>query len=681
MSPRSVLRRLTNPGIYVGVFLAALAILLAYQARPSYNIPFGTTLDGALLSGFHAGESAQGDPTFRFRWSSGDSYITLRDVGRQDFDVTLTVSGSRPQGQPPPSIEVRAGGRTLLKENPPPQVVDYTFQVPRETVQDGTLVLHLTANAFSPPGDVRELGILVTRLRVEPSANPDRFIEPPLGPVVWVISAVALLGLVLATLGWGAGGVLLGTGFAGLLASWLLVADRLWLTTRAWYAAWPQAIIAGALLVLLVRLAGGWLLKAGGAEWTALQRRVFLTIVFAAFVVRFAGQLHPQIYIVDLGFHEHRLQTVESGQLLFLTFSSEWGSRYNFYLPTAYVFMMPLQWLLNDERLVIRMFTCAISVLGSFAVFYLVNKVVRSGWAAISAVLLYLSMPISVIPLSWGVTTNVFGEFFAVCALAIAVGAYPSIRPNRPALYVLLFVLFIALLSHPGVVQLTGLSFGLMSLLWLGSRRMVKQKQGAAWLLGTLAAATVLAVVIYYSHFLQHMLTTLEDIRREQAAESEQRGLHLLIGGSVSDRSLGLVVRYVETRREWFFGGLRGFWQEFQAYYRVWPLAGAAIGFIFLWPARRQIAGWRESARARLVLAASAWAFAVVIFALIGWMMNLYVRYMVFALPVAAIGSGVLLWRIGRVGKWGAALVLMVAAYFVVEMLALWQFRINFALK
>jgi len=46
---------------------------------------------------------------------------------------------------------------------------------------------------------------------------------------------VALLGLGLILLGWGAGIVFVGSGLAGGLAVWLLAVDRLWLTTGQWY--------------------------------------------------------------------------------------------------------------------------------------------------------------------------------------------------------------------------------------------------------------------------------------------------------------------------------------------------------------------------------------------------------------------------------------------------------------
>src|SRR5205823_9741515 len=136
----------------------------AYQVRPSYDIQIGGSTDSPLLRGFNEGEEAQGDKTLEFRWSTGDSYIILQDVGRQDFDVTLWVSGSRPPGQPQAALFISAGGKTLLNAAPPPVLKGYTFRVPREAVDDGTLGLRLTANAFSPPGDPRQLGVIVSRL-------------------------------------------------------------------------------------------------------------------------------------------------------------------------------------------------------------------------------------------------------------------------------------------------------------------------------------------------------------------------------------------------------------------------------------------------------------------------------------------------------------------------------------
>src|SRR5205823_6304031 len=170
----------------------------------------------------------------------------------QDFNVVLSVDGTRPTGEPPGVLTVTVvssvgvtgydsvgadirdsvGARhasPLQGTQLDPGPHDFAFTVPRESVADGTLTLHLAFNTFSPVGDLRELGVVVTRLRVSPSASTDRFVEPPIGLVVQVALAAALLGLVLSLLGWGVGGAGLGSCLVGLLAAWLLIADRLWL--------------------------------------------------------------------------------------------------------------------------------------------------------------------------------------------------------------------------------------------------------------------------------------------------------------------------------------------------------------------------------------------------------------------------------------------------------------------
>jgi hypothetical protein len=185
--------------------------------------------------------------------------------------------------------------------------------------------------------------------------------------------------------------------------------------------------------------------------------------------------------------------------------------------------------------------------------------------------------------------------------------------------------------------------------------------------------------VLYYVNVIPDMLSTLGEIRQARA-EDAAGGLNLRVGGSVSDRSLGLIVRFVDNWGDWLTGGLEGFWNEARAYYRVWPLAGAVLGYMGLWSARSRKAT-AQGGRVRAILVVCAWAAAVVMFALVGWIANLYVRYALFALPVVALGAGALLGQLWRRGRWGAALPLLVVGYFAVEALVLWQYRINFGLK
>jgi hypothetical protein len=680
---RLILRRLLNPGIYAGVLLTALVVTLAYQVRPSYDIAVGEPSGRPYLDGFNTQEvsdPAGGEPV-SFRWTTGYSTVTLAAVGRQDFNVTMSINGGRPPDQPPARLRIASGAETFYDGSPEPGWKDYSFTVHREAVRDGTLTIELYTNAFVPTPDPRTLGVSVHRVQVSPDANPHRFIEPPWAVLLPLVGTAALLGLFLALTGWGTGVVALGASIPALLGGWLLVADRLWLTAQEWPMEWVLATVLGILLAFLVGTVGWWLMARGGATWKPWHGRALLIMVALAFIIRLLGQMHPQICIIDLNFHLHRFQTVESGQLLFTIASAEWGGRQTFYLPTAYLFMLPLEWVLKDPLFVIRLFTVAISTLGAVPVFYIASRALKDTRAGVVAATLYLGLPIAVIPFWWGITTNLFGEFFALCSLAIVIGVGEGLRPNRPAFWLLLLTLLLALLSHPGVVQLTLVAFTLVALLRLIGRDRGRDRVSAAWAFGALILAGGIAYALYFRHFLGDMLTTLEEIRKERASRTPQpgQGIGVRVGGSVNDRSLGLEIRFAQSRLDWFFGGLRGFWQEAQVYYRVWPLMGAFLGF---WGTRRlsgKGAVVYNEVRSRLNRSMLGWALAAGAFALVGWVANLYVRYSLFLLPIVALGTGALLSRLWGRGRFGALLVTLVVSFFIFEALGFWHQRINYS--
>lgn len=664
-----------------------LLIVAAYQVRPYYDIQFGTPTDGPLLDGFQGGERVPANVALgyqTFRWTSGYSTVTFRDVGAQPFSATLTVNGSRPAGQTAPRMVVKAEGQTLLEMQPPPGLSSQTFVVPADLVDHahGSFTLELTTNAFHVPGDPRELGIIATRLQISPTTPAPPFVQPPTELMASLLWSCLLMGFTVLLLGWGRGAVILGALLPGLLAGGLLVFDRLWLTSQAWYGSWLGVLLLGAVAMGLVWLVGGWLLRVGGVPWRAVERRGLLLIFFAAFVLRLGGQLHPQIFVYDLGFHLNRLHLVETGQLLFTTQPAEFGGtgHSTFYLPTPYLFVIPLNWLLGDERMAVRVLTVLLGSLGTLPMFYLAKKVLHNGQAGLFAAGLFVSLPIAVLPYSWGITANVFGEFFAMSALAVAVGNAGTLHPRRPAFWGLALLLLIMLLSHPGVVAVTGAGFVLMLVLWSMMRGRLRTG-GVGWALGSLALAGALAFLLYYNHFVGQMLDSLGQIGAEKTASSVGGNFNRVVGGSVEDVTLGLINREVHTRSGWVLGGLDGVWREAVAYYRAWPVAGAILGLALLWPARSFALRTSSERKSRLVLAGVAWLLVVALFAIVGWAANVYVRYMLSALPIVALFTGALLTGCWRRGPSGRLLSTLVAVFFGVQAVILWHYRISYLFK
>ncbi len=440
-------------------------------------------------------------------------------------------------------------------------------------------------------------------------------------------------------------------------------------------------LLAALGLLLVLGPLGRRLFCAGGIAWPVADQRWLLAIYGLAFVARLAGQLHPQTVVIDLVFHQHRFEQVLAGQLLFTIQSDEWAGHSTFYLPTAYVFMLPLQWLLQNELLTIRAFTVGLDTLNVFLVYYLARRAFADGRAGLLAAGLQVTFPLAVLPFSWGITTNLFGQFTTLAAIAVLVGCYERLTRPGPWL-VLVAVLTAALLSHPGSVQLAGMTVGGAIVVWGLVTWWVRRRAGPAlgprraWpaLLGALGVAVALAWFGYYAHFAAFEIQQYQALQQERAAAAATHGFSAQVGGEVADASIGLVQRIVHDRRTWLIAGLQGFGAEAWAYFRGWPLLWAVLGFFV---ARRGGA----AARRRMLWLVGVIAAVVLLYAAVGLIANLYVRYALFALPFVALGCGLLFSALVRRAPWGRWLVTAVMLAFTVNALVFWYMRITYANK
>ena len=652
---RALGRALAGPALPLVALLAALVLGLVYQVRPSYHIDVGGPTDRPYLESIHASEGdaqrlKSPDPQVvryaRWRWTMPESVIKLPGVGQQAMLVRVELSGSRPAGAPPPGdVQIFANngpldpGRLLLTIQPQAAPTTYELHLAANPdLRSGDLRLTIrTSTPFTPTGDPRVLGVILFNVDATPEGAVAGLILPPVQVAFPLLAALLLWALLLLRLGWGVGGATLG-GLGGLLAAAaFLLWDRLWLTAFPWVL--PQVVGVALLLCLVLGPLVGGLYRWGGIRWPFTHRRALLTIFALGVIIRLGGQLHPEIFIPDVGFHANRFIEVLGGNLLFTIYSAEWGNHRTFYLPTVYMFMAPLQWLLNDRFLVVRVFTVVLDTSAVFLLYFLAARALRSGRAGLWAAILFLALPQGVLVISWGITANLFAQWMMLAVVTVLVVFYE--RLQRPLVWLGFMALcFIALLSHPGTVQLTAVIF--------------------------------LSYWLYYSNWVSFQTFELQSIFKERQA-TDAGIFQVRVGGSVNDLTLGLFAYRVYSRGAQVWEGLAGFWNEAWAYYKTMPLAWTALGLLAAAPATRMLR--------RLRTLSVGWVLASVVFALVGLFTNLYVRYPLFLLPQVALGSGALLEGLRARGRAGQVLLVCVLGTIVVSGLALWWWRIQFYLK
>ena len=407
--------------------VAALVAAVAYQVRPPLRLAIGDeTSDKGVVHGFHADERREGDG-LRFRWTRGSATIALPAWGTGTYRLSVEMGAPL---NPEPVATVAVNGQPLLTTRLSGDVRRYEVDVPAELSLHGNVEIAIDSPTFSPPNDRRRLGVVVHAVELTPADGWP--IAPPPG-AVWTVIGVALLALAtLAVAGWGP---LAATSASVVIVSLgLLVALQRFLVVPVLGELLGLALLALAVTLVLrlgLALVGRWL----GWHVPASERRWLLTIVAAALLVRLAATLHPQMDVIDIGFHVNRFTDVAERGMLFLKIrSAEWGGRETVYSPAAYLAMLPLSWLIDDTHRMIRFFTALLETSRAVLVFALARWVSERGRAALLATLLFVSLPMAVLPFSWGITSNLFGEWWATALLlALTVGWRSLHRPRTVA--------------------------------------------------------------------------------------------------------------------------------------------------------------------------------------------------------------------------------------------------------
>ena len=158
---------------WFGALLALVlaVVFIAYQWTASYSLDIGAIRadDDLFIAGFHQRES---NPTDDYRWTGSHASVELPGLGRgRPWTLVLFLNGYRSLGQPSPRVTLSVNGHLLARFVAEGGMAEYRFQIdPAMIGLSGDVLVEIAPQVFLPEDDSRELGVLVSRITVEPAA-------------------------------------------------------------------------------------------------------------------------------------------------------------------------------------------------------------------------------------------------------------------------------------------------------------------------------------------------------------------------------------------------------------------------------------------------------------------------------------------------------------------------------
>jgi hypothetical protein len=632
-------------GLAALLLALAGALLWLYRSAPAFDLDAGSGDAEPFISGFHAPETAPDGLTFR--WTRASATLLVPGFGRRDAVLTLRLAGAGRGGAPLPAVTVLAGGVPVAQFTATATVQPYTIAIPAALLHGGDALIELRTDEFRPPNDGRRLGVLVDAARLEAAGS-----APALPPWRLALAAaaavVATAAVGAATLGRPAPALALAAAVALALVAGL-AADRF--TTALWLRAGAPLVAATGLLALAglavtrVRSRQRAALdpappddprRTASGDWRAAAGPLWL-ILWAVALAVLLGVAHPQFRSSDLTMNVHKLEEVSQGRWLQTMALPGRSALPAPYPPAYYAALLPaFPFLKHDFGLLRALVThsAALLLTALAAVAFVVAARAAGPAAGLWAALLHGFAPAGYLLVSQGNFANIFGQAAAGLVLLL-LATLPDWR--RPAAAVaIVAALLLAGLGHFGVFLTLLLAVPAMALL-VATLPPAGRRQ-ALTLLGLFALALLVAFLLYYRHYVELAVEVAGQIA---AARAE--------GGAALGWNAGLAAEWRRTEQSLGWLGL--------------PLAAA--GLTGLWRSR--------TTAGRLTLG---WLAAGAVFGLVGLALGLTVRYHFFALLGLAVAGGLALAGLGRRGRAGLALAVLLAAVWVGGGLLFWYTRV-----
>ena len=607
---------------------AALAGLLGFVATTAVYlkhrdivVDFERGYEGAFVESFHPRERAEGK---FFRWTTGESYLAFRNVpATGTVSVEARLKTIRPGGVALPELAFTVNGVTVHRARALPGSVTYHFDFPSA---DSRLTLGIESETFEAGGG-RDLGVQVLSVTV---SLPDGHASW-VGPALWMAIAAALLALAFAATRvhpWVAlGGVLVTVlGFVYLLAQQAV---------RFTHYARDVALLALVLLALISLAC--YLLDR--TDWLHRKERGELVALLAMLLLmKLAVVTYPLVLSSDADFQANRMSELLAGNWHPTSVTQHEPPFRIPYPVSLYVVTAPLAKLGLDRVSALEITTVFFDVLISA---FLAWRFLDDRRAGLLAAAIYAFVPMNLLSLSAGNFTNLFAV--SMLALVFAFLVVASADGERRAAALLAVTILAALTAHFGLLTRGRAALPPLARCALALARTGEKDERRFVSLAVLAAFVVAGVYYlgYWDLFTSQWERALD---RDSAAAA--------FSGPKNKLSFNL------------------------------ELMGEQLGWVFLLTALLGAVGLGRGFGASLFHTLAAIWFAVtLLFFGIDLFSALEIRYLLQALPILALFSGVYLSKaldrgpLSRIAASAATIYLVGRGVLVLHEVALFRYH------
>lgn len=559
-----------------------LALAAAGTRAGTRTFDFAADPPTGMFVGVYGAERAPDGTTYA--WSEPRYGLTLPGLDRsRRWDVTFRQRAARPDGSTP-ALTLSVDGVIVSRTTLAHDLADTVIEVPERPTPGPTHVTLHVESAYVPEGDPRQLGALIDAVRITPTAEGLHWPTAVVMTATWPLLLLAAL--------WGLTRPSSRMLFAVTTVTGIATAA---ITMHGVGGFAPSSPLVPGVTAVVAGAAAAWVVRGHALA------SVIVGLTGAAVWIKLLLLGHPSMPIGDAMFQAHRFQYVLSGNWYFTSITP---GDYQFpYAPGLFGIAALLQGLADStlERMALlrAVTTSAEAVAVAGLALWAARAWPAAPRAGVIAVVAYHVLPIPWAVLATGNLTNMFGQTVAIGAVTLLATGVTTGRTAGAAIG----LIALAMLSHTGTFVLLSAHLAVYGVVLVARP---STRRDGVWVLGTLAAALLVSIGLYYGHFGD----VYRDAWTRITAETGQATS--AAGGRTPSERLADVPRLLALS------------------YSVWALGLAAIGAIAI----------RRAAGARTAPLLATWGITTLVFLVLGVVSPVDFRHYYAAAPLVAIAVG-----------------------------------------